>query len=324
MLTCSISPKHLLRDAMETPRRIAAIVLTYRPDLGVLREAVGSLCPQVDRILIVDNGTPWDAGALVDALPAADRDRLEFIWLEANIGVGAGHNRGIQWARSRGYSHVLILDHDSVPRFDMVERLCAALEQLAAEGIRVAAVGPRYKDRFTGHVSDFVRLGPWKLTRVCCDPGRTGQLLEADFIISSGALIPMPALEAVGEMNEGFFIDHVDTEWIFRAQALGYHSFGVCDALMDHSLGISTYTFWLGHWRNVPMHSPERHYYVFRNGILLSKMPHAQRRWIRDDVVRLVFMAIFFTLLAPHRWRRIRLMARGILDGLRGVTGPLR
>jgi rhamnosyltransferase len=134
----------------------------------------------------------------------------------------------------------------------------------------------------------------------------------------------MPVLEEIGEMNEGFFIDHVDTEWIFRARSRGYHSFGVCDAVMEHSLGTDTFHFWVGRWRNVPMHSPERHYYVFRNSVILLRMAHAPVRWIQNDIVRLIAMAIIFPVFAPNRLRRIRLMVRGILDGLRGVTGPLR
>ena len=308
----------------ESSRRIAAVILTYRPDPDILRQAVVSLCPQVDQILIVDNGTRWDAGVLLSALSGTDRDRIEFIWLDTNIGVGAGHNRGIWWARARGFSHVLILDHDSVPRPDMVRHLAGALDRLVAQGIRVAAVGPRYVDRYTKHMSAFVRLGGWRLRRVFCKPAQAGEVLETDFIISSGALISMPVLDEVGDMNEGLFIDHVDTEWIFRARARGYRSFGVCDAVMEHSLGTATFEFWIGRWRNVPMHSPERHYYVFRNSILLLRMPHAPRRWVQNDIVRLIIMAIVYPLLALHRWRRIRLMARGIWDGLHGVTGPLR
>lgn len=309
---------------MEASHRIAAIILTYRPDRGLLRRAVVSLCPQVEQILIVDNGTPWDAGVLLDSLPDTDRGRIAFIWLDANIGVGAGHNRGIRWARARGFSHVLILDHDSVPKPDMVACLVRALDRLAAQGERVAAVGPRYVDRYTGHISAFVRLGGWRLRRVFCGAAQAGETLETDFIISSGALIPMPVLAEIGEMNEGFFIDHIDTEWIFRARSRGYHSFGVCDAVMEHSLGTDTFHFWLGRRRNVPMHSPERHYYVFRNSVILLRMPHAPGRWIQNDIVRLLAMAIIFPVFAPHRLRRVRLMARGILDGLRGVTGPLR
>jgi rhamnosyltransferase len=309
---------------MKPTHRIAALILTYHPEQSILRQAVASLCSQVDQILIVDNGSRWDAGALLEVLTEGDKKKIEFIWLQNNIGVGAGHNRGIQWARARGFTHVLILDHDSVPRPDMVRHLVAALDQLTDRGIRVAAVGPRYVDRYTGRMAGFVRLGRWRPKRVYCPSGQTGTMLETDFIISSGALIPMTVLDRVGDMNEGFFIDHVDTEWMFRATASGCRPFGVCDAIMEHSLGTETLEFWLGRWRTVPLHSPERHYYVFRNSVMLRRMRHVPRRWIVNDMVRLVSMSIVFPLFAPDRLRRIALMARGIWHGLRGVTGPLR
>lgn len=312
------------KGTMKPTHRIAAIILTYRADQSILRQAVASLCPQVDRILIVDNGTRWDAGALLDVLAEGDKEKIEFIWLETNLGVGAGHNRGIQRARVSGFTHVLILDHDSVPRPDMVRHLVAAIDQLDDRGIRVAAVGPRYVDRYTGRMAGFVRLGRWRPTRVYCGGAQSAQVLETDFIISSGSLIPMSVLDRVGEMNEGFFIDHVDTEWILRAKARGYRSFGVCDAVMDHSIGNTTFQLWFGRWRNAPVHSPERDYYLFRNSISMYRMPHAPRRWIVNDIVRLVSMAIVFPLVAPDRWRRIRLIVRGIWHGLRGLTGPLR
>ena len=312
------------KGAMKPTHQIAAVILTHRPDQSILRQAVASLCPQVDRILIVDNGSRWDAGALLEVLAEGDREKIEFIWLETNIGVGAGHNRGIRWARAREFTRILILDHDSVPRPDMVRHLVAALDQLDARGIRVAAVGPRYVDRYTGRVAGFVRFGFWKVRRVFCDPAQTAELVSTDFIISSGALIPMHVLDQVGDMNEGFFIDHVDTEWMLRAKARGYRLFGVCDAMMEHSVGSATFLLWAGSWRNTPVHSPERHYYVFRNSINLYKMPHAPMRWIMNDLVRLVSMAIVLPLVASEPWRRIRLMARGISHGLRGVTGPLQ
>ena len=309
---------------MEATRKTAAVILTYRPDQDILRQAVVSLCPQVDQILIVDNGTRWDAGGLLDVLTDGDRKKIEFVWLETNIGVGAGHNRGIRWARVHGFSHVLIMDHDSIPRPDMVRHLVVALDRLEAQGIPVAAVGPRYVDRYTGHISAFVRLGLWRFQQVFCGHAQAQELLETDLLISSGALIPMAVLNEVGDFSEGFFIDHIDIEWIFRARARGYRSFGVCDAVMEHGLGTATLRLWLGRWRNVPIHSPERHYYVFRNSIILFRMPHAPRRWIWNDIVRLIYMMIVFPMFGADRWRWIQLMARGIWHGLRGVTGPLR
>ena len=311
---------------MKPARGIVAVILTYHPEQGILRQTVASLCPQVERIVIVDNGSHWDAKALLNALPIADRGRIEFIWLDANVGVGAGHNRGIQWARTSGFSHVLLLDQDSIPRPDMVRHLVAAIERLETRGIRVAAVAARFMDRYTGRIAPFVRLGYWKLKQVNCGsvPEPTGELLEIDFIISSGALIPMEVLNTVGDMNEGFFVDHVDTEWILRCKAQGYRSFGVCDAVMEHSVGNTTFRFWFGRWRNTPLHNPERDYYLFRNSLNLYRMPYAPWRWIASDFVRLLGLAIIFPAFAPDRWRRIQLIARGIWHGLWGVTGPIR
>ena len=313
---------------MESTPRIAAVILAYHPDPVVLGRAVASLCPQVERVVVVDNGSHWDAQELLNALPVADQGRIEFIRLDTNIGVGAGHNRGIQWARASGFSHVLILDHDSIPRPDMVRYMIAALEQLKTRGIPVSAVTARYVDRYTGHIAPFVRLGFLKLVRVTCGAARTGEpageLLETDFIISSGTLIPIQVLDKVGDMNEGMFIDHVDTEWILRCKARGYRSFGVCDAVMEHSVGNTTFRFWFGRWRNTPLHNPERDYYLFRNSLNLYKMSYAPWRWIASDFVRLLGLAIVFPAFAPDRWRRIRLITRGIWHGLRGVTGPLR
>ena len=309
---------------MNPTYRVAAVILTFHPDPDILRRAMTSLCPQVEQLLVVDNGARWDATSVLDCLAEADRKKIEFLWLDKNIGVGAGHNRGIQWARARGFSHVLIMDHDSVPRRDMVRHLVAALQQLDAQGIHVSAVGPRYVDRYTGRVAGFVRLGRWGPTRVFCGSERAGELMETDFIISSGSLIPMAVLDKVGEMNEGFFIDHIDTEWILRAKAQGYRSFGVCDAVMDHTVGNTTFRVWVGRWRNAPVHSPERNYYLFRNSIRLYRMPHAPWRWVLYDIVRLVALAVAYPAVAPGSWSRLRFMARGVWDGLRGVSGPVR
>lgn len=308
---------------MKPPRGIVAVILTYHPEQGILRQAVASLCAQVEQILIVDNGARWDAAGLLAALEDADRNKIDFIWLERNIGVGAGHNRGIQWARARGFSHVLIMDHDSVPRPDMVQHLVAALERLGADRVPVSVVRPRYRDRYTGHMASFARLGRWWPERVLCVSELVGELLETDFIISSGSLIPMSVLQTVGDMNEGFFIDHVDTEWILRAKAHGYRSFGVCDAVMEHSVGYTTLRFWFLRWRAVPLHSPRRNYYLIRNSIALYRMPHAPLRWIMYDVARLVGLALVIVVVAPNSWLRLRFMARGIWDGLRRVSGPL-
>jgi len=64
-------------------------------------------------------------------------------------------------------------------------------------------------------------------------------MIETDYVVSSGALIPLAVLDQVGMMDESLFIDYVDSEWGLRAKSRGHLSFGICAAQMVHCLGMS-------------------------------------------------------------------------------------
>jgi rhamnosyltransferase len=302
---------------------ILTIILTYRPALSALHELCVAILPQTSATLIVNNGSSWDYSALLSDLDTGLKNRIQILSLPNNLGVAAGHNRGITWARERGYTHVLLMDQDSVPATDMVAKLANALAHLKREGQLVAGVGPRYTDRYTGNASPFVRFGKLTLERIACSDCNN-EIVETDFLITSGSLIPLHVIDLVGPLDEGLFIDHVDTEWVLRAKNLGYGVFGACGATMQHSLGESTLRFWVGRWRHIPAHRPERHYYVFRNSLVLFARPYAPSRWIFNDIVRLLYMIVFYPLFAPPRLQRLRFMLKGIWHGLRRVQGPLR
>src|SRR5689334_17381839 len=115
--------------------KVFAIVVTYRPDAQVA-ECVRALEPQVERILIVDNGSGPEH---LQALQALCGDKVRLLALGRNLGVGAGHNAGIAAAREAGATHVLLLDQDSVPAPDMARALLEAEATLLAKGEKVGA-----------------------------------------------------------------------------------------------------------------------------------------------------------------------------------------
>ncbi|MFX8766500.1 glycosyltransferase family 2 protein, partial [Acinetobacter baumannii] len=55
--------------------------------------------------------------------------------------------------------------------------------------------------------------------------------LHSTLLISSGSLISVEALKAVGLMRDYYFIDYVDTEWCLRAEYLGYKNFVSAQAI---------------------------------------------------------------------------------------------
>lgn len=294
----------------------AAIVVTYRPDAGALA-GVRALAGQVEHIVVADNGSGEESRGFFDGLAGTGAVVLR---LGGNLGVGAAHNAGIGRARALGASHALLLDQDSVPAADMAAALLRAEAKLLAQGVKVAAIGPVYYDQRVGKAWPFYRLSIAGMTAHRCDGQET---VPCDFLISSGSLIRLSVLDEVGGMNEGYFLEHVDTEWALRAKAAGYALFGVCGATMLHSLGDDAVDVPLAN-RRVQVYQPYRGYYLFRNAVLLWRQPFAPLAWKLNELRRLSLRLVFFSLMVPPRLERLRYMLLGLWHGLLRRSGPLK
>lgn len=290
---------------------VVAIVVSYEPNLEHLSKVLTAIASQTDHVVIVDNGSRQGVGGLLSAL---NDPRLQFLPLGKNLGIAAAHNAGIRWAKDRGSKYILLMDQDSVPDPGMVASLRSAHELLESTGNRVAAIGPRFRDSDSGRLADHVIFGKWRVERVLCPQGQ--RVVKVDFLISSGSLIRIETLNAIGGMDEALFIDQVDTEWVLRARAKGYLTWGHCDAVMVHSLGESRRRIWLGRWREVPIHKPFRYYYIFRNSLLLQRRDYPCREWKRVDRIRLLQLASFILLFHPQRLEALWMMSRGLWSGL--------
>ena len=71
------------------------------------------------------------------------------------------------------------------------------------------------------------------------------------------------------------------------------------------------------------LHSPLRHYYAFRNSILVMKRPYVGWAWRRNELILLMQMLIVYLSFAPERGRRLRMITTGIVHGLTDRAGPL-
>ncbi|TNC17166.1 glycosyltransferase family 2 protein [Georgenia sp. 311] len=295
---------------------VTAVVVTYEPQVEVTGPLLTALAEQCGAVVVVDNGS---APERLDALRAeCDRVGAELLALPVNQGIAAAQNLGI--ARAAGAEHVLLMDQDSLPAPDMVDRLVAAVHAAVAEGHAVGAVGPVSADtRSTTEQMVYVsrRWGPRRATA----QELAAERVETAFLLASGCLVPAPVLEHVGLMNEAWFIDHVDLEWGLRARRAGYTLYAVPGAHLDHSLG-DRLTKLPGRAQEVHVHSPVRTYYLARNTVLLIRSGLLGGRWSVGYVVWLAKYVAFNALLAAPRRERVRRMAQGLRDGLLGRTGP--
>lgn len=303
----------------ERSDRVCAVIVTYHSGREAAAALLDVIAAQVEAVVVVDNGSEEvEVEGLVEL--ATRFANVTVVPLDDNVGLGGAHNVGIRWADSRGFGFVLLLDDDSLPDQAMVAELLAAHAKLRDEGSEVAAVGPLLIDRRSGHEAAFRRFGLLRFSRhpcTCAD-----DLIAADFLISSGALLPRAAWEQIGMMNEELFIDHVDTEWCLRARKRGWKIYGVCKARMQHDLGDATMKAWLGRWHHIPVHSPLRHYYTARNSVFMQAYGRHPLTWILPDLKRLIGMFFVFSTVPENRMQHASMMVRGIRDGIRGRLGP--
>lgn len=294
---------------------VCGVLVTHHPDPGELPSVIARIAPQVGHLLVIDNATP--PAHLDRALPADLPGHAAVIRSEVNEGLGAAYNRAARWARAQGARFLLLMDQDSEAEPDMVARLLEAHARLAPE-TRVAAVGPCFVDAHSGRSAPFVRIGFPLNRKLACAADAS---VECDFLISSGSLIALDVIDAVGGMDESLFIDNVDIEWCFRARALGYRLFGIGGARMRHRIGdhLRALPFGLG---AVVAHSPVRLYYMMRNRVVLYRRRATPRVWIAQDIPRLVLKFVRLSLFVAPRGRNARAMAKGVLDGWRRRAGP--
>jgi rhamnosyltransferase len=93
---------------------------------------------------------------------------------------------------------------------------------------------------------------------------------------------------------------------------------------MVHTMGDRRTRIWFLRWRNVAHHSPFRYYYILRNSLLMQRRPYMPIKWRVAELIRCCRVVCFYGLFAPQRGVCLRMMWRGIADGLRGVSGPMK
>ena len=293
---------------------VCAVIVTYGPDPALLQRVVASVAPQVGHVVVFDNGSrALDVAGLLEGQPC-----VSVMPSPINVGLGAALNRACERAGDMGFGHVLLMDQDSVLADGMVRTLGAALGELQRTG-DVAAVGPQFRDARSGELAPFVRFG-FPFNRKL--RGGAGQRVSCDFLITSGALLPLTALQRIGPMDEALFIDNIDMDWCFRAKRAGLSLYGICDAQMVHSIGEELLASRLKQ-DGVIVHKPFRLYFIMRNRVLLYRRRYTPRVWIAQDLPRLVLKFIGNALFLAARRQRLVFMCKGLRDGLLGRSGGL-
>lgn len=300
----------------------AAVIISFNPDLNILRETLASLARQCP-VVIADNGSSPSLLSSLSEL-AEGMEHVELLALHENEGIAHAQNTGIKHidGNDTAIKYILMLDHDSIPPGDMVTSLEKTFEGIEEQGIPVAAVGPVLYDPRNNSLLKFHKMKLFFPGKIA--PGKvTGQnpVVEVDGLNSSGTLISLKALHVIGYFDSTLFIDHVETDWCFRARAKGFKFFATTRTRLTHHMGDDVCYYWFFGRKSMPYRSPLRHYYLTRNSLLLQKRKYIPASWKVSNILKLCFTYIYFGFFAKDGSQQRKCILQGIRDGMKGVTG---
>jgi len=285
-----------------------AVVSTFRPGEQAER-AVASVRPQVDGVVVVDDGSGPTAVPVLDRLAHLG---AEVVAVPTNRGIAAALNHGVDVARSHGATHVVTLDQDSV----VPDGFVAALAEGAARaaGGAIGALVPEF----------------FAAVRQARGPMRDG-ISDAANVIQSGMLVPLSTFDAVGGLREDFFIDLVDTEFELRLRAAGYRVAAVEGLRLGHALGAKYERLIFGRPVRLPgippevtLSTPFRYFYRVRNRLVLNRehFGTAPAQILRDTVLDMIHFANAL-LVAKPRWALWRVYRAAVVAAVRRRMGRM-
>ncbi|MBN3851780.1 glycosyltransferase family 2 protein [Paraburkholderia sp. Ac-20340] len=298
--------------------RAGALVILFHPSgkqlarLRALREACAAL-------VVIDNTPQADASAR----EAARRDGYTLIHHGNRGGIAGAYNVGLThlFARDPKIDAVALFDQDSVVPPAYFPTMDALAARLAG---RAFIAGPRIFDENDGRFLPELATNGIGVRRLQVDTQQgTPAPMRCAFLISSGSFVSREAWKALGRFDEALFIDHVDTEYCFRALARNVPLYLVPALVLRHRIGAKARRR-VGPLEIATMnHAWTRRYYSARNAMQIA-IQYGPRFPVALVPNLLTLWQIVQIVLGEQDKRaKLKGIFYGLLDGFLGRLGPL-
>jgi len=285
-----------------TPEMICAVIVTYEPD-SFFKSRVRVLCEQVSQVVVIDNSIKKNNADFF-----SDKNLNEYVSIirnGKNLGLGFALNQGVNFAKSLGFTYVILFDQDSEVYENTISMMCKI--SMSIEDQSVGMLGAAYKSM------------PDSKSSVI-------SYVKKKSIITSGSLVPISLFENVGEFRSDYFIDCIDSEFCLRLRKNGYSIYQTSTNLLKHAVGhpINHKIFGLRFLST--RHSADRRYYIARNHLvmlreyrtMLSKIPLF---WFIKTIRRSMYYAFIVICFEREKMLKLKAITTGIKDGLFNKMG---
>jgi rhamnosyltransferase len=312
-------PKTMQRNSSEIPMpgeslrdepkkgKICAIMVTYNPD-SPLEQNIRAVLPQVDKLIIVDNGSELPIRAHIEAI--ASSCAVQVIWNNENLGLATALNIGIRSALGSD-------DFDWIATFDQDSRVAAGFRDAMLQAYlacpyrqSVGIIGPHHVELTENSTAGLSHHEEHDRFR------------EITAVMQSGTFLSTEALRSCGLFDDSFFIDYVDFELCLRIRKNGLRIIEAPNATIVHRLGNPSRHNRFGRTFTVCNHSALRRYYAARNRFrIYFRYLFSDFAWICHDIWLWSKELIKLVLFEEDRAKKLAYIARGGWDALRGRGG---
>ncbi len=287
---------------MTTAKMVSFIVVNWNGK-SLLRSCLSSICSQTceDReIIFVDNGSTDDSVAYV----RTNFSSVKLISLKKNRGFSGGNIEGLKYATG---NFLALVNTDAILGENWLENMLRVMDRDPKIGIcaskliidetaRIDSVGEAYTTAFTS-----VKIGEFAQ--------KDNFMRERAFQGASAAAVLYRKLmiDAIGFLDEDFFLNYEDTDFHMRAWLAGWKCVYVPDAVAYHKVSAT-----LGKLSDSGV------YHLSRNSewVWIKNVPLPLMIRYAHHRIAVEFLSFLYFCAVKNKWRPF---IRGKIDALRKV-----
>ena len=300
--------------------RVLTLIIAFN-DAAVIEQALEGLRLQTrisDAIMIVDNAST--DGSLEKYVS----ETVTVVRNSKNMGPSGAVGIGFAHAMKHGFDWTWVLDADSVPEPEALERLLAFFDSLSPSQRELTCFAASWPRTEAGEV----KHQPMSLERAALEVvplAGDREFTQCNCTLWSGCLFQTASVARIGVPTVDYVADMGEIEYGYRARQLGFTSYVVHNSVIGHDVGrppgVVTRLRRFGPVSFMLFETtPWRCYYSMRNKIyfwLYQSKPRRVKPVLRTAVEVFIFTLGLVVRPFSHR-RQLAACLRGIRDGLTG------
>lgn len=291
-------------------RVCCSVIVTYNRKELLVRNVRKNLSQSVSPfVLIIDNASMDGTEEYLREKKLLDNERVEYVRMDKNLGGAGGFAFGMEYAFSKGFQYVWLMDDDGYPLAD--DSLQILLEMAKETGRKDVMLNPlvmmdSYRLSFGLNGVNMLYL-LHEMSRK-----QKYSIILDNISAFNGTLISKETYDKIGNIDERLFIWGDEQEYIQRAKSNQIYIATVLESRYFHPSPERKEIFYKGNRYEITFGAYWKHYYQFRNWVYINRLYHFGRSGMKN----IFTLAHIIMRYVPEDKGRVRYnIIKGIMDG---------